>query len=566
LPHLGAIGRKGEVLKTKLIALTLVCFAIPALTQAQVTAPPDRNPPSAARAPYPQVRGWPGAPVATPSLRGSAALRMPALSPKADVVQTLRRRHHPEGNWGGSRCADADVLRSIVDDYLATPHPDYPNIGSTIPGASVSWTSPKCGSFNYAAGLRTIETNEEMTPASRMLIASMTKPIIAAVTLKLNDMGGFGPRGLDSTVDRLVPPKMIKLLTVGDDPGNPQCPGTTYVLNRDTFEYEFATYACPDLSVVTLRNLMTSNHGMYDFINEVLTPDGFQPYFTAVYYDLYTYFGLNPRQPASSSSGFENLRWFGLKRYGAATIGGVRGKDFESSFGNTGFQLLGVILEQRTRMSLDALIDTLIVEPLNTDPIVVYDEPRRRDKKFADGYTVVTGDPSFEQTGIYPLVTFHGGHKAVSNRSLGLGNPANIDLAGGAGGLIANPRSYARFLEAFVNGDLLGRQAQRELDNSFVRVFEFDTPTIQGSVGFGLLKLLYTGDPNMPDAELITHGGDWPGATCRNNVVRTHDRKRTLATGVICQNTNFGLAYPELFVALAKMTTAIVESDKGRGH
>ena len=120
------------------------------------------------------------------------------LNPNADVVQALRRQHSPEGNWGGAGCPTADELRSIVDSYLATPHPDYASLGSTIPGASVSWRSEKCGTFTYAAGLRTIETNEVMVPASRMLIASMTKPIMTALTLILNEKGVFGPRGLDT--------------------------------------------------------------------------------------------------------------------------------------------------------------------------------------------------------------------------------------------------------------------------------------------------------------------------------------------------------------------------------
>ena len=309
---------------------------------------------------------------------------------------------------------------------------------------------------------------------------------------------------------------------------------------------------------------MTSNHGMYDFINEVLTPDGFQPYFSSsVFYDLYKYFGLNPRRPPSSPSGFENLKWYGLKRYDSGTIGGSRGADFETFFGNTGFQLLGVILERHTQTSLNSLIKKLIVEPLNIDPIIVYVDPRDADKKFADGYSIVTGDADFEQSGVYPLVALRG-HKAVNNRSLGLGKPSNIDLAGGAGGLIANPRSYARFLDSLVNGGLLDRPAQRDLDNSFVRIFDFDAPTITGSNGFGLIKVRYTNDPLVPDIEWIYHNGSWPGASCWDGVIRTHNSRRTIATGVVCQNTNFFLAYPDQYFLMTGLITAIVEADKGR--
>ena len=73
-------------------------------------------------------------------------------------------------------------MRSLVDAYLATPHPAFPGLGSTTPGLSASWSSSDCGTFTYAAGLRNVEENKPLTPASLMGLASMTKPIIAALT------------------------------------------------------------------------------------------------------------------------------------------------------------------------------------------------------------------------------------------------------------------------------------------------------------------------------------------------------------------------------------------------
>ena len=137
-----------------------------------------------------------------------------------------------------------------------------------------------------------------------MGIASMTKPVIAAVTLKLNEAGVFGPEGLDTPVDRLLTPAQITDLTVGDDPANPRCPGFTFLFDREkwvfegTFSFEWEHFSCPDLSQVTLRQLMTANHGMYDYWNEVLLPNGRSQYEDGFLSELFDFFGA--RRAAST--------------------------------------------------------------------------------------------------------------------------------------------------------------------------------------------------------------------------------------------------------------------------
>ena len=355
-----------------------------------------------------------------------------------------------------------------MDAYLATPHPAFPGLGSTTSGLSTSWSSRDCGTFTYAAGLRNVEQHKRLTPASLMSLASMTKPIIAALTLMLNDYGAFGAGGLDTTVDQLLTPQQIAALTTGDDPTHPRCPGSALLLNRQTQAFELSAFSCPDLSKVTLRHLMVSNHGMYDFLNEVGSPGFFSQYVEGVYFDVLQAVGIPATPPPNSNSGYDVLKAYGLKGNISAVIGGnLASRDLEISFGNTGFQLLGVILEHRTGRSLDDLIRTLIVEPLRTDDIFVYVDPRRRRNQIADGYDVETGEPLIETTGVYPLVSVNG-HTAVNTLNLGLGHPGNVNLAGGAGGLVANQKSYRRFLDAFVNGGLLGADAQAALDTSFI--------------------------------------------------------------------------------------------------
>jgi hypothetical protein len=487
-------------------------------------------------------------------------------NPKPDQqrLSELIRLHRPEGNWGGALCPSADELRSLVDTYLATPSPSFPGLGPTIPGASVSWSAPDCGTLNYAAGLRDVENNKQMTPATPMGIASMTKPIIAALTLQLNEAGVFGPNGLDTTVDRLLTDDQIRALTVGDDPLQPRCPGVTFLRNRDTFNFELVSFSCPDLSRVSLRDLMRSNHGMYDFLNEVLLPNGNLQYGDSVYFELYTLLGLDPVPPVSSSNGFDYLKAYGLKASNSATAGGNSGRDFEISLGNTGFQLLGIILESRTGKSLDELIRTMIVEPLGLDPINVYLDPNRRRTLIADGYDVFTGEPLIEQTGVYPVVNLNG-HTAVNTLSFGLGRPGNINLAGGAGGLIANPKSYRVFLDSFVNGGLLGPGAQNDLDQSYLLIPDYSNPVVTIFNGFGIIKIRLRGFPGLGDVDIYQHGGSLPGVLCENAVVRAPESRLTLATGVICQNSNFN-AFPDQFELSLKFINKFVEARDGNSQ
>lgn len=532
---------------SRMLTLVLSLIVFPLLTLAQ-----DRGPLKTER-PQPFNLRWRNA--------RSGKSTLANAKPDQNRISELNRLHQPEGRWGGSRCPGTGELRSLVDTFLATPNPRFPGLGSTIPGVSVSWSSAECGTFNYAAGLRNIENHQGLTPATPMGIASMTKPIIAALTLKLNEAGAFGPNGLNTTVDQLLPPDQIIALTVGENPLQPRCPGVTYLRNRDTLRYEVDTFSCPDLTHVSLRDLMLANHGMYDFVNEVLLPNRHLQYGDGLYFDLYSFLALDPIPPVSSTNGFDYLKAYGLKSSNSAIVGGNRVRDFESSFGNTGFQLLGIILESRTGKTLDELIRTMIVEPLGVDPINVYVDSSKRQNLTADGYDIYTGEPLVEQTGVYPIVNLNG-HTAVNTLSFGLGHPGNVNLAGGAASLIANPKSYNTFLDVFVNGDLLGAAARFELDHSYVLIPEVSNDVVTISNGFGLLKIQLRGFPGLGDIDLYQHDGFLPGVLCQNAIVRDPESQRTLATGVICQNSSEN-AYPDQFDLLLEFMNQFVEAQHG---
>ena len=440
-------------------------------------------------------------------------------------------------------CLDKAEAQERVDAYLATPNWRFPGRGPTVPGLSFAWGTRDCETVAYSAGLRDIEEDQPLTPETLMGIASMTKPVIAALALKLNEQGVFGPGGLDTTVDRLLTTEQIRALTVGDDPAHPRCPGSTYLMNRATQRFEWATFSCPDLSQVTLRHLMLSNHGMYDFLNEVLQPNGRNQWVDGLFFALFQALGLNPTPPVSSSNGFDYLKAAGLKRNDNAVIGGnLAHRDLEISSGNTGFQLLGVILEQQTRKSLDTLIEKLIVKPLGIDNMFVYLDPDRHGR-IADGYDAFTGNALFEQSGVYPIVPFHG-NSLINTLSFGLGLPANRNLAGGAGALVANPRSYRAFLDAFVNGNLLGPAAKAEFDDSFLLLPDVSTPEVRNFNGLGLGKASFRGIPGLVDFEWLGHAGRLAGVACENAVVLRPGTDIAPITAAMCINELLN-AYPD---------------------
>lgn len=315
-------------------------------------------------------------------------------------------------------------------------------------------------------------------------------------------------------------------------------------MNRDTFAFEWTAFSCPDLSQVTLRDLMRANDGMYDFYNEVLLPDRSSPSTEVIFFDYYQYLGLNPIGPANPSNGFDVLKFYGLKENNSAVIGGTNRRDFETSMGNTGFELLGVILEQTTGETLDGLIHRLVVTPLGLDSIEMYLNPARQRSQTADGYLIVDGQPllnpllgfpTIDQSGVYPVVNFHA-NTEVNTLSLGSGKPGNFNTAGGSGGLITTPKNYRIFLEAFVNGGLLSSAAHSELMNSFVPLSWMSNPYVTYFTGFGLLKNQVRNIPTTPDRDAYWHNGSIVGAMCDDALVNAPDSNNLLFSFVVCQN------------------------------
>jgi hypothetical protein len=163
-----------------------------------------------------------------------------------------------------------------------------------------------------------------------------------------------------------------------------------------------------------------------------------------------------------------------------------------------------------------------------------------------------------EQSGVYAVTTWHR-HTLLNNAVLGLGKPANLNVAGGAGGFVANMASYRIFIDKFVNGGLLDSGTQAEFEASFVPVPDFSSPVVEAQVGFGFSKLKVTGSPVAPDNVLFWHGGSLPGVFCVNAVLWHHDTEEPLGAGSMCQNSH-GSGYPSIFDLWNVFITAVVTS------
>lgn len=392
--------------------------------------------------------------------------------------------------WSGSNCSSAAALRAVIDAWAAlSPGNAYlgNSRGAGAPGFSVALSDPRCGTFLYSVGLRDVEKGKPMLNRTRHAIGSLTKAVTAALTLIINDRGLFGPQGLDTPVDRFLSRGQIRALTVGNHPDQPRCPAQVSVLNRVTDQWETRWARCPDFHRITLRHLLHSNHGMWDFIDEADRNHNQIPdYDEIVFSSLARRMGQEPVPDPLASTAFGLLAAIGLLNHPDAARGGNASKDLEHSGGNTGFQLLGVILEQVTHCTYNALVKRYITNRLQLPRMYVPATPQSRDPSVAGAYAIATGAERVmgipeNLFGVYPLVAIHG-NPAVNIRQLD-----NYRAAGGAGGgagaLLSDMHTYMRFIKALARGQLLSRAAQREWRSGFMPVVGLDV-----KLGYGLIE------------------------------------------------------------------------------
>ena len=192
-----------------------------------------------------------------------------------------------------------DRLQALVDaDVSAWP---------TMPARLLYVLTPEVD-VEVAAGVADIESNRPLEPGARFRIASVTKPFVAAATLRLVEDGRLS---LDDTVDRLLSGAYDELLRDGGY----------------------------DTAAITLRHLLTHTSGLYDFAADAYDPS-IPAGFTAEV----------AKDPAGGGPGSNRSRSRRRKASPTEYAGTVFG------YSDTGACLVGEIIERATGQTMGAAI------------------------------------------------------------------------------------------------------------------------------------------------------------------------------------------------------------------
>lgn len=275
----------------------------------------------------------------------------------------------------GITSASTAVADSILEQNLQAVLNGFITDNPTIPGVMVTLDSEKLNlHWQGAAGIANLETAQAIKPDQPLRLASTTKTYVAAAILRLMEQGKLE---LDDVISKHLPANQLDILKTGG-------------------------YKSGQISI---RHLLTHTSGLWDYAMS-------ESYGTAVQ--------ANPEHRWTRN---EQLQF-------AIDLGepyGVPGEIYHYS--DTGYILLGEIIEQRSGMALapalrkllkfDALdLNTTWLESLEPAP---ESAPARVHQYWGDVDTIAW-DPS-------------------------------LDLYGG-GGLVANMPDLARFYRALLTGEV----------------------------------------------------------------------------------------------------------------
>ncbi len=270
---------------------------------------------------------------------------------------------------GGPKAPDlTQTLQALVDSTVAaTP---------SIPGLILRVQAPSLGlDWQGAAGVFDRATGEKLRPEHTMRIASNTKTYIAAATLRLVEDGKVG---LDDPIAKHLSPESLA------------------ELRRDGYDTE----------AITVRHLLTHTSGIFDY-------------------------AMSPEFAAAIGADFSH-RWTRPEQLTfAIDKGAPYGKPGEVyHYSDTGYILLGELLERTTGQTMGAAVATLIGYP-----------------KLGITHTY------FESLDSVPAGTPARAHQYLdSTDTYGL-DPSH-DLYGG-GGIVSNVADLTRFYRALVRGEIL---------------------------------------------------------------------------------------------------------------
>lgn len=444
------------------------------------------------------------------------------------MVSSSAAARSPGGSWDDSVCSPRVALRQIVDDALAAaPAGTFfgNGRGSGAPGYSVALSREGCGTFAYAVGVRDLERGKPMRVGTRYHLGSLTKLLTTALILRLDGWHAFGPEGLETPVDQILSAEEIALLTIGSDAAAPHCPAEIASFDRVDGSPRSVLAGCPDFSQITLRHLLNGNHGLFDFLTEVdRNSNGILDSDEYALGSLFDALGV-PRQslPPGIDTSFDLLTELGVLSDPEAVIGGTGQADFESSFGNTGYTLLGIIAERVTGHSYDRLLRILVGFPLRLS-LRALATPPHPEFQISRQYLITSGADLVglpeDLFGAYPQ-TETAGNPAID--VYGLDAFIVTNSGGGAGAAVASPAAYRRFFNALIGGRLLGTASQGLFDEGFVPIDEL--PGVLH--GFGLFQFV---DPEFGPG--FAKSGRVTGSVCQ-----LLHFSETATTVVACRNS-----------------------------
>lgn len=266
-------------------------------------------------------------------------------------------------------------------------------------------------------------TTGGLTIDTAYALASITKMYTAAVILQLADEGLLR---LDDSIAYYLPETLRQNL---------------HVLNGKDYT-----------SAITIRQLLSHTSGLPDYFTEN------SPAYTAV---------AEIRKTADITYDMDGI----IRRIQALQPHFVPGEEGLAFYADTNFQLLGIIIERITGMSLDEAYRVYITEPLNL------------------GNTYLkTDDSVWEVADIC-----HEGRKLIV--------PGIVVSEKSTGGMVSTAKENMVFLRAFFNGDLFHKNWLNQMqDFKAIQFFPIH-------YGTGLMQMKPPVPVKLPNYELIGHSG-----------------------------------------------------------
>ena len=309
-------------------------------------------------------------------------------------------------------------LDAFLDSYVAQ---------GRLPGAVLQVTHDGETAYHRATGSRDMEAGAPMKPDTIFRIASMSKAVISAAVMVLQEQGA---------------------LVIGQPVGDflPEFAATTVAVPREDGGYDVVDAERP----ITIRDLLTHTAGIgygYGPAAEQWQAAGLQHW----------YFG-HREEPIRET----------VRRIAAMPMDAQPGEAFVYGY-NT--DILGAVVEAASGQPLDAFLQADLFEPLGMKDTSFYLPPAKADRLAVVYSRTEDGD-------LVPADTdtpFHGqGHYVEGPRA---------SFSGGAG-LLSTTADYTRFLEALRRGGpVLGRKS---VESMTVNHLPADLASLQPGAGFGL--------------------------------------------------------------------------------